>query len=219
VEVVTDSAASVDRHQQGFSVHLACGQIEARYVVLACQAYEAAALVSSMDPELAPLLSSVPYSSSTTVSLGYDTSSFDGPRGGFGFLVPKRERRRLMAGTWVGTKFPYRVPENRVLLRCFITGSAAEDDEALAGLMLEELREIFGMTARPVFQRVHRWPRSMAQYTVGHQRRWEAIQARLTAVPGLYVAGNAYTGIGVSDCARMGKQAAEAIIARAASPR
>jgi oxygen-dependent protoporphyrinogen oxidase len=49
---------------------------------------------------------------------------------------------------------------------------------------------------------------------VGHQRRVEAIQARLAAIPGLYVAGNAYSGIGVPDCARMGKQAAESIIGR-----
>jgi oxygen-dependent protoporphyrinogen oxidase len=55
----------------------------------------------------------------------------------------------------------------------------------------------------------------MAQYTVGHQRRVEAIDARLKPISGLYLAGNAYTGIGVPDCARMGKQAAERIIASA----
>jgi protoporphyrinogen/coproporphyrinogen III oxidase len=51
----------------------------------------------------------------------------------------------------------------------------------------------------------------MAQYTVGHPARLAEIEARTAAIPGLQLAGNAYTGIGIPDCIRMGKQAAEAI--------
>lgn len=52
----------------------------------------------------------------------------------------------------------------------------------------------------------------MAQYTVGHADRWKEIQSRAAAIPGLYLAGNGYTGIGIPDCIRMGRQAAEAVI-------
>jgi oxygen-dependent protoporphyrinogen oxidase len=52
----------------------------------------------------------------------------------------------------------------------------------------------------------------MAQYTVGHAARLQEIQARMAAIPGLYLAGNAYTGIGIPDCIRMGKAAADAIV-------
>jgi oxygen-dependent protoporphyrinogen oxidase len=186
-------------------------------VVLACEAYEAGALVRPLDAELAGELCSIPYNSSITAALGYEKSTFDRPLDGFGFLVPRKERRRLVACTFVGTKFSCRVPEDKVLLRCFLGGTPEEDDEALVGLIRDELRDILGLTSRPIFARVSRWPRSMAQYTVGHRRRVEAIQARLQAIPGLYVAGNAYTGIGIPDCARMGKQAAERIISSQAS--
>jgi len=212
LRVITDTAEAVEPVEGGFSVRMAGGSVEAKAVVLACQAYEAGALVRSLDPELARLLASIPYNSSITISLGYDRSAFDGPENGFGFLVPKKERGRLVACTWVGTKFPYRVPEDKVMLRCFLGGIAEESDERLTQQVCTELRDLMGVTARPVFSRVNRWPRSMAQYTVGHHRRVEAIQARLKALPGLYVAGNAYTGIGVPDCARMGRQAAERII-------
>ncbi len=212
LRVITDTAEAVERFEGGFSVRIAGGSVEAKAVVLACPAYEAGALVRSIDPELAQLLSSIPYNSSITLSLGYDRNGFDGSQKGFGFLVPKKERRRLVACTWVGTKFPYRVPESKVLLRCFLGGIAEESDERLTDQVRAELKEIMGVTAQPVFSRVNRWPRSMAQYTVGHKRRVEAIQARLDGNPGLYLAGNAYTGIGVPDCARMGKQAAESII-------
>jgi oxygen-dependent protoporphyrinogen oxidase len=118
-----------------------------------------------------------------------------------------------VACTFVGTKFPYRVPEDKLMLRCFLGGTTEESDEALVSQIRAELHEILGVTVEPVFTRVSRWPRSMAQYTVGHKQRVERIETRLEAIPGLFVAGNAYTGIGVPDCARMGKQAAERIIA------
>jgi oxygen-dependent protoporphyrinogen oxidase len=211
--VVTGEAGAVERQGDRFAVRLPAGPLEADAVVLACQGYEAGGLVRPLDAELAGQLCSVSYNSSVTVSLGYRRSTFDGRFSGFGFLVPRKERRRLVACTFVGTKFPYRVPEDKLMLRCFVGGTTEESDEALVGEIRTELREILGLTVEPVFARVSRWPRSMAQYTVGHKQRVEKIETRLAAIPGLYVAGNAYTGIGVPDCARMGKQAAERIIA------
>jgi hypothetical protein len=52
----------------------------------------------------------------------------------------------------------------------------------------------------------------MAQYTVGHPARQAELEARLAQIPGLYVAGNAYQGIGIPDCIRMGRAAAEKIL-------
>jgi len=68
-----------------------------------------------------------------------------------------------------------------------------------------------GFSARPSFTRIFRWPRSMAQYTVGHQQRMAEVRERIAANPGLDLAGNAYQGIGIPDCIRMGKAAAEQI--------
>ena len=45
----------------------------------------------------------------------------------------------------------------------------------------------------------------MAQYPVGHASRVSAMEERLQDLPGLYLAGNAYSGIGISDCIRTGK--------------
>jgi oxygen-dependent protoporphyrinogen oxidase len=48
----------------------------------------------------------------------------------------------------------------------------------------------------------------MAQYAVGHKERMVRINAKVTALPGLRLAGNAYDGIGIPDCVRLGRQAA-----------
>ena len=86
-----------------------------------------------------------------------------------------------------------------------------ESDEAITGAIREELRELAGVTAEPVFSKTFRWPRSMAQYTMGHGKRIQELERRLESIPGVYLAGNAYHGIGVPECIRMGKLAATRI--------
>ncbi|MFQ5928010.1 MAG: FAD-dependent oxidoreductase, partial [Terriglobia bacterium] len=53
---------------------------------------------------------------------------------------------------------------------------------------------------------------AMAQYTVGHGERLRAIEGRLRQHRGLFLAGNAYRGVGVPDCIRSGREAGEACV-------
>ena len=217
------AAETIERSGNGFRVRVSGEWIEASSVILACPAWASAELLSSLDARLGELLSAIPYTSSVTVAMCYDAAAFDG-RGsdgggtGHGFLVPRVERRRMAACTFVDAKFEGRAPADRVLLRCFFGGAGDdrvvdESDETLAGMAREELRTILGLTAAPLFTSISRWPRSMAQYTVGHSARWKEIQARTAAIPGLFLAGNGYTGIGIPDCIRMGRAAAANAVA------
>jgi protoporphyrinogen/coproporphyrinogen III oxidase len=70
-----------------------------------------------------------------------------------------------------------------------------------------------GVKAEPMFHNIARWPNSMAQYTVGHAKRVERIEGLTRSIHGLYLAGNAYHGIGIPDCVRLGQEAAAKIIA------
>jgi oxygen-dependent protoporphyrinogen oxidase len=211
-EVLHGTAEALERSSAGYRIRINGEWLEAEHVVLAAQAYEAGALAAGVDGELASLLNGVAYSNSITISLGYDRANFRHPLNGFGFLIPKTERKLMMACTWVGTKFSDRVPEDKAVLRCFTGGEDASalalSDEQLAAGVRGELRDIMGVTETPVFTHIARWPRSMAQYTVGHAGRVDAIEARVKDLPGLHLAGNAYHGIGIPDCVRMGKEAA-----------
>jgi oxygen-dependent protoporphyrinogen oxidase len=221
VEVRQGRAQAVERSAGGFRIRMDDDWMEADGLVVACEAHSGSRLLAGVDGRLAELLCAVPYSSSMTVALGFNMSDFPRPPDGFGFLVPKKERRRLVACTWVGTKFSNRVPEGTVLARCFLggTGDASvlqESDDAILGAVTSELQEIAGFRAQPRFTRIFRWPSSMAQYTVGHPERVAEIEERAAEIEGLHLAGNAYRGIGIPDCIRMGKLAAERILSTAA---
>jgi len=187
---------------------------EAEGVVVCLPAHVAAGLTLALDHHLAALLDGIPYSSSVTVTLGFGSGVQHALPPGFGFLVPRKEGKRMLACTFVHGKFDYRVPEGQAMLRCFLGGwhdpeaLKAGDREAVSSVR-RELRDILGLTAEPLFYRVHRWPASMAQYVVGHAERVRAIEQRLEALPGVYLAGNAYSGIGISDCIRTATAAAE----------
>ncbi len=223
VEFIQGEAEAIERTgAASYRVRIGNDWMEASHVILACPAWAAGAILESLDGELAALLNGIGYSSSMTVALGYERKALNRDLNGFGFLVPRKERRQILACTWVGTKFANRVPEDRVLLRCFLGGSQGEtvlsqSDEKIVATVQDELREIMGLSAEPVFTRISRWPRAMAQYAVGHQARVEKIEVLLRELPGLYLAGNAYSGVGIPDCIRTGRQAADRIAAAKAA--
>jgi oxygen-dependent protoporphyrinogen oxidase len=186
--------------------------------IIATPAYVAAEFLRSGVPQLSEKLAQIRYSSSLTVALAYDENVRASLPPGFGFLVPRSEGKRMLACTFVHNKFAGRVTGDKVLLRCFLGGSRDEQvlhlpDQELALLVRSELTEILGLTAEPLFTKIFRWPNSMAQYTVGHKARAERIRRLVAATPGLALAGNAYSGIGIPDCVRSGNEAAAKIIA------
>jgi oxygen-dependent protoporphyrinogen oxidase len=210
--------ADLARAQDGYRLRLTDGRsLDADAVVLATPAYAAADLVEPMHARLAAGLRAIRYVSTATVSLGFRRTEFEHPLDGFGFVVSARSKSRLMACTWTSTKFDRRAPGEHVLLRAFVGGHRNEDlvdlpDEALLALVREELREVMGITAQPVLTRLYRWPGANPQYDVGHLGRVDQLEAMAADLPGLYLTGSAYRGVGLPDCIQQGQATAEAVL-------
>jgi oxygen-dependent protoporphyrinogen oxidase len=186
-------------------------------VIVATPAYAAAKLLADASAELATELYAIRYSSSVTVILGFDRKVRAALPPGFGFLVPRAEKRRVLAATFVHNKFEHRVPDDKALIRCFLGGTGDEEilqrsDDELQTIVRQELQHILGITAKPLLVRIFRWQHAMAQYGIGHRDRVERIQRLVGAMPGLALAGNAYGGIGVPDCVREGSEAAARVL-------
>lgn len=182
-------------------------------VIVAVPAWAAAQILAPVDMDLSGELEQIPYSSSATINLVYDGADLDPLPEGFGFLVPAVENRALLACTFIHRKFAGRTAPGKSVLRAFVGGARnvellAESNEKLIEMVSRDLLAILHVSAIPELVEVRRWPRAMAQYAVGHQERQRRIQACLKVLPGLHLVGNAYDGIGISDCIRLGRGAA-----------
>jgi oxygen-dependent protoporphyrinogen oxidase len=186
-------------------------------IIVATPAHAATTLLQSVSPELAQELRDIPYSSSVTVTMGYDGTLGSSLPAGFGFLVPQSEGKRLIAATFVHNKFTHRAREDRAVIRCFFGGWRDKEilqlpEAEIIGIAQQELREILSFSAEPLFARSYKCQAAMAQYTVGHAERLSRIERLCQQIPGLALAGNAYRGIGVPDCVHSGIQAAEQLL-------
>ena len=211
---------SVIRQDNGWTVCAGYQTDHFDAVIIATPAHAASDVLQSADENLSRDLGEIKYSSSVTVTLGYDEKVRRSLPPGFGFLVPRTAGHRILAATFVHNKFPHRAPENRALVRCFLGGARDEEileasENEILQIVRAELRHIVGsaLNPDPLFARVYKWKSAMAQYSVGHLERLQRIEALRQKLPGLALAGNGYNGIGVPDCVRSGSEAAGKILA------
>jgi protoporphyrinogen/coproporphyrinogen III oxidase len=214
---VSSEVQSLIPQDNGWTVSAGYQSDQFDAVIVAAPTHAVAAMLESTDKALASELAGIHYSSSVTVTLGYDESVRRSLPTGFGFLVPRSVGYRMLAATFVHNKFPHRSPENRALIRCFLGGARDEQildssDDQILQIVRNELRQILTLTAPPLFSRVYKWKSAMAQYSVGHLDRLARIQSLSEKLPGLALAGNGFNGIGVPDCVRSGTEAANKIM-------
>ena len=210
--------SKLERSAAGWRVTAGAASEDYDGIIMATSAWAAGGMLSGVDAQLSDELAGIPYSSSITLNLVYDETKIGQLPEGFGFLVPASEGRAMLACTFVHRKFLGRTPPGKAVFRAFLGGMRgeamlAESDDALVATVRRELGEILGRktfdpAVEPEHVQVARWRRAMAQYAVGHQERMRRIKARVENLHGLRLAGNAYDGIGIPDCIRLGRQAA-----------
>jgi oxygen-dependent protoporphyrinogen oxidase len=192
------------------------GEIDTDVAVLATPAYGAAGLLEGLDPSLREALAAIPYSPISVVALGYDKAALGKPLDGFGFLIPRGERRKILGALWDSSVFPNRAPEGKALIRAMVGGVrrpelAALPPDEMFRLVRSELSATMGVTAKPVLSRSFFHERGIPQYLVGHGKVLERIEERLAAHPGIYLNSNAYRGIALNDCVLQSRLTAERI--------
>jgi oxygen-dependent protoporphyrinogen oxidase len=214
--VLGDPAVAVTRSGSAFDVRLAAGEpIRADAVIVATPAYAAASLLANLDPVLAAELDAIPHASTAIVTLAYRREEISHPLHGHGYVVPRVEGSPILACTWSSRKWAGRAPEGWELIRVFIGRAGQEDvlaadDATLVALAVDEVSARLGVTAPASLTRVRRWPRGMPQYLLGHPERVARIGAACGKHAGLYLAGNAFHGVGLPDCIASGERAADA---------
>jgi oxygen-dependent protoporphyrinogen oxidase len=81
-------------------------------------------------------------------------------------------------------------------------------DVELLEIVRTEMRDVMGVTAKPLLFRINRFERALPQYNVGHLDRIARIHDAVERVSGIALAGSVYGGVGIPDCVRSGEAAA-----------
>src|SRR5262245_27057257 len=206
-------ATSIARSGAGYVVLARGSAFEADAVVLATPAFASADIVTSVSPGAADALAEIPYASTAVVPFVYAEGTAQALPHATGFVVPSG-RAPMTAATFLSRKWPNPAFGDRAVVRCFVGAVGFEDvlesrDEDIVDALARHLSALQPLPERPAAAAVVRWPRSMPQFEVGHLDRVRAIEGALP--PGIFVAGNAYLGVGVADAVRSAGEAAERV--------
>jgi oxygen-dependent protoporphyrinogen oxidase len=211
------SVQGIDKNGSAYQIHTSKGPAEADIVILASPAYATAEMVKDFDSKISDALSDIPYPPVSVVCFGYKKEKVGHLLNGFGFLVPHIEGRKILGTLWDSSIFPNRATEGYALLRTMVGGAkspdiAMLDDDRISRLVFNELKPILTLKTDPDMVRVYRWEKAIPQYLLGHSQKIKFLDDRTTHYPGMYLAGNAYRGIGMNDCVESSYKLAEDII-------
>jgi oxygen-dependent protoporphyrinogen oxidase len=199
-------ARGLEKSGSCYILHFGDGsEYEAECVVLASPAHDSAQIVRDFDKGIHDVLVTIPYPALSVISFGLKREKISCDVNMFGFLIPGKEKRKILGTLFDSSIFPDRAPEGYVLLRSMVGGARAEslamiDDGKLIGIVRDELADIIGLRSEPEFQRIFRWEKAIPQYELGHYRKLEALDAASAKHKGFYLTGNAYQGVAVNDC-------------------
>ena len=177
-------------------------------------------LTADLDDQLSGCCGLIGATSAVTVALGYPRAAVRHPLDGTGFVAPRREGLSVRAVSWVSSKWSGRAPEGHVLLRAYVGGAAdptAIDraDDAIVDDVIRDLTPVLKIARGPNLARVYRWRDATPQMEVGHATLIGRIEARLAALPGVFLSASGFRGSGIADCvadARVQASAAAALL-------
>ncbi|WP_394219895.1 protoporphyrinogen oxidase [Halobacillus trueperi] len=207
----------IEKKAGGYHLLLSDGTVkEADGVILAAPHYAVQRMLSQYD-FLEPF-KETNATSVANVAMAFDASAIKKDIDGTGFVVSRNSDFRITACTWTHKKWPHSTPEGKVLLRCYVGKPSDQEvvrktDEEIEEIVLKDLNKTMNITAKPEFSVVTRWYDAMPQYTVGHKQRVNEITEQMEKdLPGVYLAGGSYRGIGLPDCIDQGEAAVRNVI-------
>ena len=207
----------IEKKDNGYHLLLSNGTVkEADAIILATPHFAVQRMLSQYD-----FLESFKETNATSVAnvaMAFDASAIKQDIDGTGFVVSRNSDFRITACTWTHKKWPHSTPDGKVLLRCYVGKPSDQEvvdksDEEIQEIVLNDLNKTMNITAKPDFAVVTRWYDAMPQYKVGHKERLNEITTKMEAdLPGVYLVGGSYRGIGLPDCIDQGEAAVRKVI-------
>jgi oxygen-dependent protoporphyrinogen oxidase len=185
-------------------------------VILSTPAESAARLLRPLSGVVADRLERIYYPPVAELFFGFRTEQIPRTLDGFGYLIPVKEKKRILGTIWSSAIFTNRAPEGYAALTTFVGGSRQpevlrQDDKHLRETVLQDLQSILGVQGEPVMERIIRWDRAIPQYNLGYLDLYRDLDALELRCPGLYLCSNYRGGIAVGDCVMNGEKTAQKV--------
>lgn len=207
--------AAITRGANGYAILFKDGRtVEASSVLITVPAPAAASMLEGLSAPISEELSRILYASVAIISLAYPANAFSRRPTTSGVLVQRKAGKLISACTFTSSKWASGAPQDPFLLRCS-TGRIDDErwqsmsDASLIEKAHQDLRTIIDISSDPIDSIVTRWPSSFPQYEVGHAERIAAIQREVSRLPGIFITGAAFEGVGIPACIRQGADTAE----------
>lgn len=179
--------------------------MEASHVFSTIPPKELGLLYPDFSPEISSLLKNFACTSLTAVNLGYRDKVLT--KEGFGYLIPSKEKEKLLGVTWDSCIFPQQnTHDTQTRLTVMLGGSLNTSlhllpKDELVHLALNGLHKHLGIRDRPDSLCVNTALNLIPQLNVGHENNLTLLnQALNKAFPRLTLLGHHYRGIGVNGC-------------------
>ncbi|WP_010529885.1 protoporphyrinogen oxidase [Lentibacillus jeotgali] len=202
----------VEKKEHGYNVLLSNGEVyKADTVILATPHYTLPKTFSQFDAF--DEFRDIPATSVANVAMAFDESAIERDIDGTGFVVSRNSDFRITACTWTHKKWPNAAPEGKALVRCYVGRPDDQSvvdlsDDEIVDIVLNDLNKTMNITAKPEFSVISRWQDAMPQYTVGHTERIANVRESMRQeLPGVFMAGSSYEGVGIPDCIDQGEKA------------
>jgi len=200
VEIVKDKIARINRDAgQKLMLSSKAKPYEAfDEVVFAVGSEDLAYIWRDHDKDLSRKLGELKYSPINVVYAAWNKKEFS--PGGYGFLVPRKERAAILGTIFASNVFPGRAPANQFLTKTMISGdSDLFKDNELSDLAEESLGRILKLKAKPLWSKVFRHNPGIPRYAPGYGEWKKEVQTLLEKHRGVRFAGWAFSGIGLAD--------------------
>jgi oxygen-dependent protoporphyrinogen oxidase len=203
-----------------FEVAFTCGgqgeTLGADAVVMAVPTPVASRLLAGVGQPFAEWFARIGYAPVAVVAAGYRREQVGLTADGFGFLVPRGEKRRVLGTVWNSALFPGRAPEGLVAMTSFAGGAMDPDlcrlgEEEIAEIVLREVSQVMRISGSPVTRLVRTYARALPQYNLGHGEIVTALAKCAARVPGLFLTGNYLSGPAIGACVEQASQTADAV--------
>lgn len=205
-------AAEISRTAGGYRVASGGAEYHGRSIICAVPPGAASELLAPLAPEIRTPLTATPMSPVTLVHWSQPAEA--GLPAGFGFLMPRIYDLRVLGTVFASQLFEGRAPAGMLTFSSYYGGMLDPEameltDSELAELLLTEHSRIFGLElADPPLMKVIRYPGAIPQLLPDHPERIAAAMDGLKAAPGVFLAGNYLTGVGVEHAVESGYNAA-----------